>query len=150
MRAIHLDQPGRGRALHMVWSASDADVVASMDVDRSIDLAALVPLVAPLLADQADVAAGSRLVPGGHVVRGLKREVISRAYNRLLRATLRVCEIPVDFTDPAGSRVRFVATALADLRGIWRLMTSGMRTVRVRERGTGPFRCTAGRPQSSA
>ena len=51
---------GRGRALRAVWSASDADVVAYLDVDLSTDLAALLPLVAPLLAGDADVAIGSR------------------------------------------------------------------------------------------
>jgi glycosyltransferase involved in cell wall biosynthesis len=90
VRAAHLDLPGRGRALHTLWSASDADVVAYMDVDLSTDLAALGPLIDPLLAGQADVAIGSRLAPGARVVRGLKREVISRAYNLLLRVTLGV------------------------------------------------------------
>ena len=28
IRAAHLDRPGRGRALHAIWSASDAPVVA--------------------------------------------------------------------------------------------------------------------------
>jgi glycosyltransferase involved in cell wall biosynthesis len=90
VRAVHLDRPGRGRALHDVWSASDAEVVAYMDVDLSTDLSALPPLVAPLLAGERDVMIGSRLAPGAQVVRGLKREVISRAYNLLLRAVLRV------------------------------------------------------------
>jgi glycosyltransferase involved in cell wall biosynthesis len=65
VRAVRLDRPGRGRALRAAWSASDADVVAYMDVDLSTDLAALLPLVAPLLAGDADVAIGSRLAPGG-------------------------------------------------------------------------------------
>ena len=90
VRVAHLDLPGRGRALHAVWSASDADVVAYMDVDLSTDLAAFAPLIDPLLAGQADVSIGSRLAPGARVVRGLKREIISRAYNRLLRVTLGV------------------------------------------------------------
>ena len=38
---------GRGRALSHVWSASDADILAYMDVDLSTDLRALLPLVAP-------------------------------------------------------------------------------------------------------
>jgi glycosyltransferase involved in cell wall biosynthesis len=90
VRAVRLDPPGRGRALRAVWSASDADVVAYMDVDLSTDIAALPPLVAPLLAGDADVAIGSRLAPGARVRRGLKRTVLSRGYNLLLRATLEV------------------------------------------------------------
>ena len=58
---------------------SDARVVAYMDVDLSTDLDALLPLVAPLVTGHSDVAIGTRLAPGARVVRGPKREVISRA-----------------------------------------------------------------------
>jgi putative flippase GtrA len=88
---VHLDAKGRGRALHAVWSASDAPVLAYTDVDLSTDLAALLPLVAPLVSGHSDLAIGSRLAPGSRVVRGARREVISRGYNLLLRGTLRVC-----------------------------------------------------------
>jgi len=90
VRAVHLDLPGRGRALHAVWSASDAEILAYMDVDLSTDLNALLPLVAPLLSGHSDVAIGTRLARGSRVVRGAKREIISRGYNLLLRATLGV------------------------------------------------------------
>ena len=86
--AVHLDCKGRGRALKATWGASTARVAAYMDVDLSTDLDALVPLVAPLLSGQSDIAIGSRLAPGARVVRGPKREVISRAYNLMLRTTL--------------------------------------------------------------
>jgi glycosyltransferase involved in cell wall biosynthesis len=167
VRAVRLDLPGRGRALRAVWPASDADVVAYMDVDLSTDLAALLPLVAPLVAGDADVAIGSRLAPGARVTRGLKRNLLSRGYNLLLRATLevgfsdaqcgfkalrsdaarallpyvedngwffdtellvlaeraglRIHEVPVEWVDSPDSRVRIIATVLADLRGAWRL-----------------------------
>jgi putative flippase GtrA len=88
VRAVHLDEKGRGRALHQVWSASDATVLAYMDVDLSTDLAALLPLVAPLLSGHSDLAIGTRLARGSRVVRGPKRELISRAYNLILRTTL--------------------------------------------------------------
>jgi glycosyltransferase involved in cell wall biosynthesis len=90
VRAVHLDLPGRGRALHQIWSSSDAEVLAYMDVDLSTDLNALLPLVAPLLSGHSDVAIGTRLGHGARVVRGPKREIISRCYNLLLRITLRV------------------------------------------------------------
>jgi putative flippase GtrA len=89
VRAVHLDAKGRGRALHEVWAVSQARVVAYMDVDLSTDLAALLPLVAPLLSGHSDVAIGSRLSRSSHVVRGPKRELISRCYNLLLRTTLQ-------------------------------------------------------------
>jgi glycosyltransferase involved in cell wall biosynthesis len=86
---IRLDRKGRGRALRAAWSASDARVVCYMDVDLSTDLRALLPLVAPLLSGHSDVAIGTRLAHGARVVRGPKRELISRAYNRILRTALR-------------------------------------------------------------
>ncbi|KAB1903415.1 glycosyltransferase [Micromonospora sp. AMSO31t] len=164
---LHLDDKGRGRALRAAWSASPAPVLAYLDVDLSTDLAALLPLVAPLLSGHSDLAIGTRLARTSRVVRGAKREVISRGYNLLLRGTLavrfsdaqcgfkairadvaagllplvqdtgwffdtellvlaqraglRIHEVPVDWVDDPDSRVDIVATALADLRGIWRL-----------------------------
>jgi glycosyltransferase involved in cell wall biosynthesis len=88
VQAIHLDQKGRGRALRAAWSASPAAVVAYMDVDLSTDLDALLPIVAPLLSGHSDLAIGSRLAPGARVVRGIKREIISRIYNAILKLTL--------------------------------------------------------------
>ena len=89
VRVMHLDRRGRGRALRAAWTASDADVLCYMDVDLSTDLRALLPLIAPLISGHSEVAIGSRLSPGAHVVRGPKREVISRCYNRLLHYALR-------------------------------------------------------------
>jgi putative flippase GtrA len=87
--AVHLARKGRGHALRTAWSTSVAPVVAYMDVDLSTSLTALLPLVAPLLSGHRDVAIGSRLARGAHVVRGPKRELISRAYNLILRCFLR-------------------------------------------------------------
>ncbi|MEU8246203.1 bifunctional glycosyltransferase family 2/GtrA family protein [Nonomuraea sp. NPDC048916] len=88
VRAVHLDAKGRGRALRRVWSASDADVVSYMDVDLSTDLDAFLPLVAPLLSGHSDLAIGTRLSRASRVVRGPKREFISRSYNLLLRSLM--------------------------------------------------------------
>jgi putative flippase GtrA len=89
VHVLHLDQKGRGRALRTAWLASAAPVVAYMDVDLSTDLDALLPLVAPLVSGHSDVAIGSRLASGARVVRGPKREVISRSYNLILKTMLR-------------------------------------------------------------
>jgi putative flippase GtrA len=86
--ALRLTEKGRGRALRAAWSASDAEVLAYCDVDLSTDLAALLPLVAPLISGHSDLAIGTRLGRGARVVRGAKREFISRSYNLLLRGTL--------------------------------------------------------------
>jgi putative flippase GtrA len=85
---VRLEQTGRGRALRAVWLASDAPILAYMDVDLSTDLDALGPLVAPLMSGHSDLAIGTRLAHGSRVVRGLRREVISRAYNLVLRGAL--------------------------------------------------------------
>jgi glycosyltransferase involved in cell wall biosynthesis len=168
VRVLQLEQPGRGRALRTAWAQSDARVVAYMDVDLSTDLRALLPLLAPLVSGHSELAIGTRLARGARVVRGPKRELISRGYNRLLKLALRVrfsdaqCgfkaaradavrdllpevrddgwffdtellvlaqrrglrihEVPVDWVDDPDSRVKIVSTALADLRGVARLL----------------------------
>ena len=89
VHALRLDQRGRGRALRAAWTQSTSPVVAYMDVDLSTDLDALLPLVAPLLSGHSDIAIGTRLAPGARVTRGPKREILSRGYNLILKATLR-------------------------------------------------------------
>jgi len=83
---VHLPQKGRGRALRAAWLASDADIVSFMDVDLSTDLSALPLLVAAIVDEGYDVAIGSRLAPGSETTRSFRRELISRAYNRLIKA----------------------------------------------------------------
>ena len=179
---IDLPQKGRGRALRTAWSRSGADVLCYMDVDLSTDLRALLPLVAPLVSGHSDVAIGTRLARGAHVVRGAKRELISRAYNHILRWTLRarfsdaqcgfkavradvarallpqvrddawffdtellvlaqrrglrIHEVPVDWVDDPDTRVDIVPTAVADLRGVARLLAAS-RPVRFAAIGAG-------------
>ncbi|MGF9650258.1 bifunctional glycosyltransferase family 2/GtrA family protein [Pseudarthrobacter oxydans] len=85
-----LEVKGRGLALRDAWGASDAKVLAYLDVDLSTDLAALPPLVAPLLSGHSDMSIGTRLGQSSRVSRGPKREFISRSYNFLLRRTMQV------------------------------------------------------------
>jgi glycosyltransferase involved in cell wall biosynthesis len=89
VEVLSLDRKGRGLALREAWSRSDARVLCYMDVDLSTDLRGLLPLVAPLLSGHSDLAIGTRLARSARVVRGPKRELISRGYNRLLRTVLR-------------------------------------------------------------
>ena len=88
VRVVRLEEKGRGRALNTVWSTSDAQVLAYCDVDLSTNLSALLPLVAPLVSGHSHVAIGTRLARSSRVVRGPKREFISRSYNLLLRTSL--------------------------------------------------------------
>ncbi|WP_423923373.1 glycosyltransferase [Frigoribacterium sp. 2-23] len=87
---VHVPEKGRGRAVKQVWSASPALVLAYLDEDLSTDLAALEPLVAPLLSGHSDLAIGTRLTRSSRVARGVKREFISRSYNVLLRRVMGV------------------------------------------------------------
>ena len=165
---LRLAAKGRGRALRAAWSRGDADVRCYMDVDLSTDLRALLPLIAGLVSGHSDLAIGTRLAPSSRVTRGPKRELISRAYNRLLRILLRarfsdaqcgfkaisrraagtllpdvrddgwffdtellvlaqrrglrIHEVAVDWVDDPDSSVALVSTALADLRGVARLL----------------------------
>jgi glycosyl transferase family 2 len=89
VQAMILTRQGRGHALRCAWKASAAEVVAYMDVDLSTSLSALMPLVASVLSGHGDVAVGTRLGRGARVVRGPKRELISRAYSLLVRTSLR-------------------------------------------------------------
>jgi hypothetical protein len=82
---LRLEEKGRGRALKAAWLASEAEVVAYMDVDLSTNLWSFLPLVAPLATGHSDVAIGSRLLKGAHVTRRWKRELIPRCYNLLLK-----------------------------------------------------------------
>ena len=72
VEVVHLAEKGRGRALKRVWSASESDVLVYMDVDLSTDLAALLPLVAPLVSGHSDLAIGSRLTRSSRVERGAR------------------------------------------------------------------------------
>ncbi|TDD86509.1 glycosyltransferase [Actinomadura darangshiensis] len=85
VRPVRLPVRGKGAALKAAWCDSTAEIVAYMDADLSTGLDALLPLVAPLISGQSEIAIGSRLNPHSRIRRGLKRELVSRAYNGLLR-----------------------------------------------------------------
>ena len=152
-----------------VWSTSrraGARLHGRRPLDRP---GGLLPLVAPLISGHSDLAIGTRLARGARVVRGPKREFISRCYNLILahpaaravqrrpvrlqggaratppssscplvedtgwffdtellvlaeRAGLRIHEVPVDWVDDPDSRVDIVATAVADLKGVARVL----------------------------
>ena len=86
-----LTQRGRGRALRRAWTESDADIVAYMDVDLSTQLDDLIPLIEAVDGGGCDLAIGSRLIRGSVVEgRSLSRELTSRAYNLIIRATFFV------------------------------------------------------------
>jgi glycosyltransferase involved in cell wall biosynthesis len=82
--AKHVPEAGRGRALTGAWLASDANVLAYMDIDLSTDLDAFPRLVNAVAVEGNDLAAGTRLGPGTETTRSLKREVLSRGFVLLI------------------------------------------------------------------
>lgn len=80
---LHIPQKGRGRALKLAWLDSQADIVSYMDADLSTDISHF-PQLIQALESGSHIAVGSRLSKESQVSRGLKREFISRAYNRLI------------------------------------------------------------------
>ena len=85
VRYIHLDVKGRGLALRQAWLSTQADIVSYMDIDLSTNLKHF-PLLIEALTKGYDVAIGSRLMPASRIKRSLKREVLSRGYNLMVRA----------------------------------------------------------------
>ena len=88
VQLLRLLQTGRGRALRHAWLRSSADIVCYMDVDLSTKLDHIPELVRAIACDGYDVAIGSRLMPESRTKRSLKRDMISRLYNFLVKAVL--------------------------------------------------------------
>lgn len=89
VQVVSLAERGRRRALKQVWQNSPADILAYMDVDLSTSLDDFLPMIQPLVAGEAGVAIGSRLLKDSKTSRGLKREFISRCYNSIIKWTSR-------------------------------------------------------------
>ena len=87
VQVVSLAERGRGRALKRVWQSSPAGILTYMDVDLSTSLDDFLPMIQSLVAGEAGVAIGSRLAKGAKTTRGLKREFISRCYNRIIKWT---------------------------------------------------------------
>ena len=82
---LRIPQKGRGRALRTAWLDNRADIVSYMDADLSTDLSHFPQLIAALESG-SHIAVGNRLSKDSQVVRGFKREFISRGYNLLINS----------------------------------------------------------------
>jgi glycosyltransferase involved in cell wall biosynthesis len=90
LELLTLSRAGRGGALRAAWTRSDADVVSYTDVDLSTALEEFPRLYAAILDDDFDLAVGSRLAPASKTTRSIRRQILSRGYNSLLRMYLGV------------------------------------------------------------
>lgn len=113
---IHLDQKGRGRALRKAWTETKADIVSYMDVDLSTDLEAFPVLVEALAYRGYDVGTGSRLMSGSRTKRGIKREILSRGYNLIVKLALgtKITDAQCGFKAATGKAARELAPLVKD------------------------------------
>jgi glycosyltransferase involved in cell wall biosynthesis len=89
IRLLHSDERlGRGRALNRAIAAAGGPIACYYDVDLATDMQHLPELIRAIEAG-ADVATGSRLMPGSDALRTGGREIASRGYNFLVRLILR-------------------------------------------------------------
>jgi uncharacterized protein (TIRG00374 family) len=90
VRHVHSDDRlGRGGALEHAFAAADGDTLVYFDTDLATDMRHLEELVERVRSGEADVATGSRWMPGRVADRPVKRGVPSRVYNGLVRLVLR-------------------------------------------------------------
>jgi uncharacterized protein (TIRG00374 family) len=90
VRHVHSDERlGRGGALEHAFAAAAGDTLVYFDTDLATDMRHLEELVERVRSGGADVATGSRWMPGNVADRPAKRGVPSRVYNGLVRLVLR-------------------------------------------------------------
>jgi glycosyltransferase involved in cell wall biosynthesis len=88
IRLLHSDDRlGRGKALIRAIAESAGSIVCYYDVDLATDMRHLPELICAI-HEGADIATGSRLIPGSDIVRTGGREIASRSYNFLVRLFL--------------------------------------------------------------
>ncbi|MFC1729993.1 dolichyl-phosphate beta-glucosyltransferase [candidate division KSB1 bacterium] len=113
---IHLTQKGRGRALRKAWTSTKADIVSYMDVDLSTDLEAFPVLIEALAFRGYDVATGSRLMSGSRTKRCLKRNILSKGYNLIVKTALgtKISDVQCGFKAATGKAARQLAPLIKD------------------------------------
>jgi uncharacterized protein (TIRG00374 family) len=90
VRHFHSDERlGRGGALERAFDAAHGDTLVYFDTDLATDMKHLEELVNTVRTGDADVATGSRWMPGNVADRPAKRGVPSRGYNGAVRLFLR-------------------------------------------------------------
>jgi uncharacterized protein (TIRG00374 family) len=90
VRHLHSDERlGRGGALEAAFGVARGDTLVYFDTDLATDMHHLQELVERVRSGEADVATGSRWLPGHVADRPAKRGVPSQAYNGLVRVFLR-------------------------------------------------------------
>lgn len=81
----HIPDKGKAKALRHGWLTSSAEIVGFMDADLSTGLDAFPECINRIVKGDADVAIGNRHGKGSSVDRSIKRTILSRGYNILLK-----------------------------------------------------------------
>jgi glycosyltransferase involved in cell wall biosynthesis len=88
LKVLRFQERGRGNALRHVWLHSPSPVLAYVEAGMSIDLAAVAPLLAPLISGHSDLAIGTRLARTSSATGCHRSTSVSRSYNILLHLVL--------------------------------------------------------------
>ena len=81
---LSIPEKGRGKALNVAWSQSEAAIVAYLDIDLSTRLKHLNELIKSI-EEGSEVAIGSRLLKKSLVRRSFLRTTLSETYNLLIK-----------------------------------------------------------------
>jgi glycosyltransferase involved in cell wall biosynthesis len=89
IKITNMSAAGKGLAIKHCGENCKADIFVFMDIDLAVSLANIPALLSPIIADQADLVIGSRLLPESETERSYLREMSSQIYNFLSKIVLR-------------------------------------------------------------
>lgn len=88
VKALLIEEPGKGRALKKAWDNSQADILVFMDADLAVNLEATRSLIMPLVNNEADLVLGSRFLKNSVTKRSKRRGFLSLGYVTLSKLIL--------------------------------------------------------------
>jgi glycosyltransferase involved in cell wall biosynthesis len=80
---------GKAAAIKKAWRLGEADILVFMDMDLAVALSDIPALVAPLIAQEADLVIGSRFAADSRVARPALRGFASVCHSLISRVILR-------------------------------------------------------------
>jgi len=89
---LQLKEKGKGLAIKASWKnpPKDITILSFMDCDLATDLKQFPELIDSIIIDNYDLSIGSRYEKNSKTKRSIKRWIISRCYNVLLRVFLNI------------------------------------------------------------
>lgn len=136
VRLIEQDRnaPGLAEAIMAGAHVAESDILVVMDADLSHPPERIKDLLDPVLADAADMAIGSRYVPGGSTPGWpLWRRMMSRAASALAYPLTGVRDSMCGFFAISRSRLLAIAPPTSGFKIVFETIVRGGRDLRVRE-----------------